>query len=77
MISKIIIKSAASHICHELQYVYTIRTAQWYVAGKQWKIDNVEVKIIAFVTKSVRKFTSTVYDECEIKVICQVIPAKI
>ena len=34
---------------YELRNVYTIRRAKWYVAGKEWKIDNVEVKIITFV----------------------------
>ena len=36
-------------ISYELRNVYTIRRARWYVAGKVWKIDDVEVKIITFV----------------------------
>ena len=31
---------AALHISYELQYVYTIRRARWYVAGKEWEINN-------------------------------------
>ena len=50
-ISKIILKLAAWCISYELQHVYTTRRTQWYVAGKEWKIDSVEVKIIAFVIK--------------------------
>ena len=46
-ISKMIVMSRH----HELQNVYSIRRARWYVAGKEWKIDDVEVKIIAFVIK--------------------------
>ena len=38
----------ASHF-NELRNVYIIKKARWYVAGKEWKIDNVEVKIIMFV----------------------------
>ena len=56
---------------YELRNVYTIRRARWYAAGKEWKIDNVEIKIITFVIQPGIKFTSTVYDECEIKVVCQ------
>ena len=67
-ISKIIIMWVASRISYELRTVYTIRWARWYPAGKEWKINNVEVKIITFVIKPGRKFTWTVYDECEIKV---------
>ena len=37
------------------------------------KFDHVEVKIIVFLMKPGRKSTSTIYEECEIKVICQVI----
>ena len=51
-ISKIIVKYAASCISYELRHVYTVRKARWYVAVKEWKVDNVEVKIIAFVIKS-------------------------
>ena len=36
-------------------------------------IDNVEVKIITIVRKPSCNFTSTVYDECEIKVVYQLI----
>ena len=57
-ISKIIVKWAASCISYKLQYVYTVRRARWYVTGREWKIDNVEVKIIAFVMAS-WKFIST------------------
>ena len=48
-ISKILIVWAASCISNELWNVHIIKMARWYVAGKEWKIDNVEVKIIAFV----------------------------
>ena len=48
-ISEIILVWAGSCISYELRNVYTIRRAGWYVAGKEWKIDNVEVKIITFV----------------------------
>ena len=48
-------------------------TVQMVCHWKGKKIDNVEVKIIAFVTKPGWKFTSTVYHECEIKAVCQVI----
>ena len=43
------------------------------VAGKEWKIDYMEVNIITSAIWPGRKLTSTVYDECEIKVVCQVI----
>ena len=35
--------------------------------------DNVEVKIIMFVIKPVESLPATFYDECGIKVVCQVI----
>ena len=72
-ISKIIVMLAAPCISYELRNVYTIRRARWYVAGKEWKIYNVEVKIITFVIKLGSKFTPTFYHECEIKVVCQMI----
>ena len=72
-ISKIVIMGAASCISHKLRNVHTIRRARWYVAGKEWKIDNVEARIIASVIKPT-KFTSTFHHECEIKVVCQAIP---
>ena len=43
-VSKIIIIPAASCISYELRNIYTIRRGRWYVVGKEWKIDNVEVK---------------------------------
>ena len=48
-ISKTIIVWAASCISYELWNVYIICRVRWYVAGKEWKIDNVEVKLITFV----------------------------
>ena len=69
----IIMMWAASGIFYELWNVYTKRRARWYVPGKEWKTDNVKVKIIAFVIKPGCRFTTTVYHECEIKVVCQVI----
>ena len=33
---------------YERRNVYTIRRARWYVAGKEWKIVNVEVKGFVF-----------------------------
>ena len=62
----------ASCISYELRNEYTRRT-QWYVAGKESEIDNVEAKIITFVIKPGWKLTYTVCDECEIKVVCQMI----
>ena len=53
--------------------MYTIRRARWYVAGKEQKIDNLEVNIVTFIIKPGSKFTSSGYHECEIKVIGQVI----
>ena len=49
--------------------MYTIGTARCFVAGKEWKIDNVEVKIIKFIIKHGRKSTSILYHKCQIKVI--------
>ena len=72
-VSKFIIMWAASCISYELRNVHTIRRAQWYFARKEWKINDVEVKIIMLVIKPGWKFTSTVYQEFEIKVVCQVI----
>ena len=72
-IPKIIIMLAALCISYELRNIYTIRRARWYVAGKKWKIDNAEVKIITFLIKPGQKVTATVYHECEIKVVCLVI----
>ena len=47
-ISKIIVMWAvmwaACCISYELQNVYTIWRGGWYVAGKEWKVDNREVK---------------------------------
>ena len=71
--SKIIVMWAASCISFELQIVYIIRKDRWYVTRKEWKIVNVEVKIIAFVVKLDGKLISNVFDECEIKVACQMI----
>ena len=50
-----------------------IRRARWYVAREEWKIDNVQVKIITFGIKPGCKFTFTAYGECEIKVVCRLI----
>ena len=49
VISEIIIAWAASCLSYELRNVDTIRRVRWYVAGKEWKIDNVEVKFITFI----------------------------
>ena len=73
VIFEIIIVWTASCTSNELWNIHTIRRAKWYVAGKEWKIDNVEVKIITSVIYPGWKLASTVYDECEIKVVCQVI----
>ena len=50
-ISKVIIMSAVSYISYELRKVHIIRRAISYAAGKERKIDDVEVKIITFVIK--------------------------
>ena len=72
-ISKIIIMWTALCISYELQNMYTIRRAIWFVAGREWKIDSVKVKIITFVIKPSGKFTTTVHHKYEIKVACQVL----
>ena len=48
-ISKVIIISAAPCISYQLGNINTIRRARWDIAQKEWKIDNVEIKIITFV----------------------------
>ena len=69
-ISIIIIMRAVLHVCYELRNIYTIRRTRWYFAGKERKIDNVEVKIITFVINHGLKFITTVYYKCKIKVAC-------
>ena len=53
--------------------MYTIRKARWYVAGKEWKIDSVEVKSFTFVHIAWLKAYLHCLDECEIKIVCQMI----
>ena len=74
VICEIIIVWTASCISNELRNMHTIRRARWYVAGKELKIDNVEVKIITFVIYPGSELASTVFDECEIKVVCFLFP---
>ena len=60
-ISEFIIVWAASCISNELRNVHTIRRTRWYVAGKEWKIDNVIVKFITFIIQRGWKLSFTVY----------------
>ena len=60
-ISGFIIVWAASCISNEQRNVHTIGRARWYVAEKEWKIDNVEVKFITFIIQPGWKLASTVY----------------
>ena len=69
-ICRIIIMSAALWISYELWNVYTIARARWYVAGKEWNIDKVKIKIITFFIKPNWKFIATVYHKSAIRVIC-------
>ena len=64
-ISKIIIMRTASYISYQLRYICTIRRAGSYVAGREWKNDNAEVKAITFVIKPRSKFTTTVTGSSE------------
>ena len=60
---------AAHCISCQLRNVNTIGRARWDIAGKEWKIDNVEIKIITFVMVVGVKSIVAPYNE----VICKAI----
>ena len=49
----------------------TIGRARWDIARKEWKIDNVEIKIITFVTELGVKSIVAPYIEGQVQVICK------
>ena len=51
-ISKVMIIRAAFVIFYELQNMHTKGRSRWYVDGKKWKIDRMEVKIIVTLLES-------------------------
>ena len=42
-ISKVIVMCASPCISYQLRNINTLWIAQWYIARKEWDIDNVEV----------------------------------
>ena len=62
-ISKVIIIWAAPCISYQLGNINTIWRARWDIARKEWKIDNVEIKIITFVIELGVKSIVALYNE--------------
>ena len=68
-ISKVIIICASPCKSYQLGNINTIGRARWDIARKEWKIDNVEIKIITFVIELGIKSIVTPYIEGQVQVI--------
>ena len=61
--------SSSLHILSTGIYKHHMK-ARWDIAQKEWKIDNVEIKIITFVIELGVKSTVALYNEGQVQVIC-------
>ena len=65
-ISKVIIRLAAPCMSYQLQNINTIGSTRWDIVRKEWKIDNVEIKIITFVIELGVKSIVVPYNEGQV-----------
>ena len=69
-IFEIFIVCTASCISYQLGYINTIRRTRWNITWHEWKIDNVEVEVIAFVIQLGGKPFVVLDGKCQVQVIC-------